>query len=144
MKKATSIVEQLKNSTNAKKKKEALNEYNYAKAHANWWKGSEKWGAKELIKNGIISLDENGSAVPTSRFTNAFAYSNSTDNMPMHIIWSGNQKSQGNTMKRQKRKIRKIKKSKISKFSKSEKSKISKFSHGGLDPTLWKPEKRKS
>ena len=82
LEKATSLVKQLKNSTNAKKKKEALNEYNYAKAHANWWKGSEKWGAKELIKNGIISLDENGSAVPTSRFTNAFAYSNSTDNIP--------------------------------------------------------------
>lgn len=79
--KATNLVNQLKNSTNAKKRKEALNEYNYAKAHANWWKGSENWGPKELVKNGIISFDRNGSAVPTSRFTNAFAYSNSTDNI---------------------------------------------------------------
>ena len=79
---ANKLVNQLKNSNNASKKAAALNEQRYAKQHAKWWAGSENWDIDTLIKNGIIRVDNNGAVIPTSRFTNAFMYSNSTDNAP--------------------------------------------------------------
>lgn len=54
-------------------------EKKYAKDHLNWWKGSETWDMKKLVKNGIITIDQNGVITPTTRFTNAYQYSNSTD-----------------------------------------------------------------
>lgn len=54
-------------------------EKKYAKDHLNWWKGSETWDTKKLVKNGIITIDQNGVITPTTRFTNAYLYSNSTN-----------------------------------------------------------------
>jgi len=79
---ANKLVNQLKNSNDASKKAAALNEQKYAKQHAKWWAGSENWDIDTLVKNGIIRVDNNGAVIPTSRFTNAFMYSNSTDNAP--------------------------------------------------------------
>nr|DAN22328.1 MAG TPA_asm: hypothetical protein [Bacteriophage sp.] len=79
---ATKLVSQLKGSKDASKKTAALNELKYAKEHAKWWAGSENWDADRLVKNGIIRVDNHGAVMPTSRFTNAVMYSNSTDNAP--------------------------------------------------------------
>lgn len=64
----------VKSAKTAKEKKEA-------QAHVDWWKGSEKWDAQTLAKNGIIQSDGNGGWAPTSRFTNAYAYSHSTNSI---------------------------------------------------------------
>lgn len=64
---------------NAAKKSGNKNAIKYATAHYNWWKGSEKWDLNKLADNGIISVDKFGNVVPTSRFINAYSYSNSTN-----------------------------------------------------------------
>lgn len=77
--KAAKLAAKYKNSTDAKTKARVNNEYKYAKAHATWWKNAHNWNDKTLIEKGLITADNNGVVVPTSRFTNAYDYSNKTD-----------------------------------------------------------------
>ena len=65
-------------------------------------------------------------------------------NMKRRPEKSSGAQRKGTEREDEEQKIEKLKNQKNQKIQKIQKSENSKFSHEGLDPTFWRPEKRKS